>query len=166
MKKTLVLSIAVASVFFGCSAKSDAYRSDVYDTGSVNQQQSVKKIQITNVRYAKIAVDNTENKNLARTAGAVIGAAAGAIVGYNISGHSSTGGGVAGGAIGGVLGGVAGNAVDDKTIVDGVTLVYKVGKNEFSSTQVGKMCEYSVGEATMILTNSGETRIQPNSYCN
>jgi len=166
MKKILLLGSVAAVILAGCNAKSAPHRGDVYDESKVNQQQYVQNIVITKIMPVQVAIDNDENKDWAKTGGALIGATAGAIIGYNISGHSSVGGAAAGGAIGGVLGGAAGGAMaGNETIVNGVTLVYELDGYQYSSTQVGETCEYRTGNATMVVAG-GETRIQPNSSCN
>jgi len=165
MRKFLLIGAAAAFALSGCTTKGDQYRGDVYSTSGVNQQQSVQSIYITNVLPAQVAVDNSSNKNMAQVAGGVLGATAGAIIGYNITGHSSEKGAAAGAAIGGVAGAAAASQVGDTTLNEGVTLVYNLGGQTYSSTQVGRSCEYRTGNATMITTYSGETRIQPNSTC-
>ncbi|EHB0696738.1 hypothetical protein JYY24_004802, partial [Salmonella enterica subsp. enterica serovar Typhimurium] len=100
----------------------------------------------------------------AQTFGAVLGAVAGGVAGYNVKG-TSTLGAVAGGTGGAALGAAAGSLVSDKTIVEGVSLTYKEGTKVFTSTQVGKACQFTTGLAVLISTKDNETRIQPNATC-
>ncbi|MDS0093363.1 hypothetical protein QU614_24230, partial [Enterobacter hormaechei subsp. xiangfangensis] len=47
----------------------------------------------------------------------------------------------------------------------GVSLTYKDGTKLFTSTQVGKPCQFTTGLAVVISTKNNETRIQPNTTC-
>lgn len=53
-------------------------------------------------------------------------------------------GAVAGGAGGGALGAAAGSMVSDKSIVEGVSLTYKEGTKVYTSTQVGRACQFAL----------------------
>ena len=53
----------------------------------------------------------------------------------------------------------------DKTLVEGVSLTYKEGTKVYTSTQVGKECQFTTGLAVVITTTYNETRIQPNTKC-
>ncbi|MDA3045832.1 hypothetical protein OFO10_01515 [Campylobacter sp. VBCF_06 NA8] len=55
--------------------------------------------------------------------------------------------------------------LSDTKVIDAVTITYKEGKSLKSSTQAGRVCQYANGEALMISSYSGETRIQPNAVC-
>ena len=164
-KKTTLTTIILS--FFaltGCQSNADYLASDVYDTTQVNSKQETKTVTILSVLPAKIAVDNKANKEAAQTFGAVLGAVAGGIAGHNIksgSALSTAAGGVGGAAIGAA----AGSLVKDKTIVEGVSLSYKEGTKVYTSTQVGKTCQFTTGLAVMISTKENETRIQPNATC-
>jgi hypothetical protein len=71
-------------------------------------------------------------------------------------------GGVAGGA-GGVL---AGSMVNESSLVPGVLISYSEAGKIYTSAQVGKVCEFTPGEISlMVKTLSNETRIQPNAAC-
>ncbi|WP_460413844.1 hypothetical protein, partial [Staphylococcus aureus] len=59
----------------------------------------------------------------------------------------------------------AGSMVNDKTLVEGVSLTYKEGTKVYTSTQVGKECQFTTGLAVVITTTYNETRIQPNTKC-
>ncbi|EQC4396567.1 hypothetical protein ACY46J_001453, partial [Escherichia albertii] len=41
----------------------------------------------------------------------------------------------------------------------------KDGKKVYTSTQVGKQCQFTTGLAVVISTAYNETRIQPNATC-
>ena len=66
---------------------------------------------------------------------------------------------------GGAVGAAAGSMVNDKTLVEGVSLTYKEGTKVYTSTQVGKECQFTTGLAVVITTTYNETRIQPNTKC-
>ena len=42
---------------------------------------------------------------------------------------------------------------------------HKEGKKVYTSTQVGKQCQFTTGLAVVISTAYNETRIQPNAQC-
>lgn len=162
MKKIALFSATV--ILTGCAATGEQYGANVYKAGQVNSAQRVVTVDIFNVIPAKIEIDNAKNKQNAQAAGALIGALLGAAAANkNSSANNRTNNTGAGMAAGGVVGGVLGSGVSDKTLVDGVTITYKLDSQLLSSTQVGKLCEFSKGIAMMVSTNSNETRIQPNS---
>ena len=160
----LCVLAVTSSLISGCQSTGTDYAADVYDTTQLNSKQETKTVNIISVLPAKIKVDNKANKEAAQTFGAVLGAVAGGVVGYNVKG-TSTLGAVAGGAGGGALGAAAGSLVSDKTIVEGVSLTYKEDTKVFTSTQVGKACQFTTGLAVLISTKNNETRIQPNATC-
>ncbi|MCT4703575.1 hypothetical protein MUA02_17095 [Enterobacteriaceae bacterium H20N1] len=160
-----IAAIVFASVALaGCADNADKYAADVYQVGQLNSKQETKTVNIISILPAKVAVDNTANKNTARNMGAVVGALAGAVVGFN-TGSNSTLNAVAGGAGGGVVGSMASAGVKDTVMVDAVSLTYKEDTKVFTSTQVGKACQFSTGLAVVITTKADETRIQPNTTC-
>ncbi|ENF2592978.1 glycine zipper 2TM domain-containing protein [Salmonella enterica] len=158
------ISLLAVFVLSGCQSNADHLAADVYDTSLVNSKQETKMVTIISVLPAKISVDNKANKEAAKTFGAVLGAVAGGVAGHNTKSGSAlnTAAGAAGGA---ALGAAAGSLVKDKTIVDGVSLTYKEGTKVYTSTQVGKTCQFTTGLAAMISTKENETRIQPNATC-
>jgi outer membrane lipoprotein SlyB len=161
MKKIALFSAIV--ILTGCAATGEQYGANVYKAGQVNSAQSVQMVNVLGLVPAKIEVDNSKNKQNAQAAGALIGAILGAAAANkNSSANSRANNTGAGMAAGGVVGGVLGSGVSDKTLVDGVTITYKLNNQMLSSTQVGKICEFKVGDAMMVSTNSNETRIQPN----
>ena len=150
--------------FIRLSINADQYAADVYDAGQLNAKQETKTVNIISVLPAKVAVDNTANKQAAQTFGAILGAVVGGVAGHNVgsgSGLGTTAGAVGGGAVGAA----AGTLVKDKSIVEGVSLTYKEGTKVFTSTQVGKPCQFTTGLAVVISTKNNETRIQPNTTC-
>lgn len=158
----VLLSAAIAVV--GC-ATGEQHRADSYSADMVNTAQDVKPVTILALNPAKVQVDNAENKKKAQIGGAVVGALLGGAAGGTAKDKS--GAKVAGGAAaGGVVGAAAGSMVDDKVMVDGVSIIFKEdgkGKKPKTSTQVGKLCEFKVGDAFMFTTKTNETRIQPNN---
>lgn len=54
--------------------------------------------------------------------------------------------------------------VSDKVLVEGVTIAYSENGKMFTSTQVGKLCEYKSGDA-VVVTTQNETRVQANATC-
>ncbi|MHZ79082.1 hypothetical protein EAW09_24925, partial [Salmonella enterica subsp. enterica serovar Agona] len=122
------------SALSGCQSNADQYAADVYDAGQLNSKQETKTVNIISVLPAKVAVDNTQNKQAAQTFGAILGAVAGGVAGHNVG--SGSGLGTAAGAVGGgTVGAAAGTLVKDKSIVEGVSLTYKDGTKLFTSTQ-------------------------------
>ena len=171
MKKVIAVSI-IGSLLAGCNVTTDHLGADVYDTTELNTKQQTKTVNIISILPAKVAVDNSEAKNRAQTAGALlgsaIGAVGGAIAGDKYKGKSHSGavtGAVAGGVAGGTVGALAGGAVKDKLIVEGVRLTYKEGNDIYTSTQAGRACQFQPGTAVTITTKANETRIQPNAAC-
>lgn len=164
MKKTILALLMGSAVLAGCAPTGADLESNVYSGNQVNTKQEVSTVRIIGIMPAKVAINNDKQESLAQTAGTLLGAAVGSIIGY----QSSDAGALAGGVVGGTLGAVAGNAVDGKTLVEGVTLTYQTysqNPKTYSSTQVGRPCNYQIGIATMITTKYNETRIQPNANC-
>lgn len=156
-----IMSVLVLS---GCQSNADSYAADVYDTTQVNSKQETKTVNIISVLPAKVAVDNTQNKQAAQTFGAVLGAVAGGVVGHNAGSRSPLA--TAAGAVGGgAVGAAAGSLVKDKVLVEGVSLTYKEDTKIYTSTQVGRSCQFTTGLAVVITTKANETRIQPNATC-
>ncbi|MFQ3395720.1 glycine zipper 2TM domain-containing protein [Enterobacter mori] len=161
--KMAITAIFISGALSGCQSSADSYAADVYDTSNLNAKQETKTVNIISVLPAKVAVDNTANKNSAKAFGAIAGAVAGGVAGYNTSSSPwATLGGAAGG---GAVGAAAGSLVSDKTLVEGVSLSYKEGTKLYTSTQVGKTCQFAPGLAVMFSTKQNETRIQPNATC-
>ncbi|EGC0267537.1 hypothetical protein H8U31_001288 [Salmonella enterica] len=160
--KTSIAAVLVASfALTGCANNADSYAADVYQVDQLNNKQETKTVNIISVLPAKVAVDNTANKQSAQMVGSILGAIAGAALGY----QASDLGAAAAGAAGGTIGAVAGSAVKDKVMVEGVSLTYKEDTKVYTSTQVGKQCMFTTGTAVVITTKTNETRIQPNATC-
>jgi outer membrane lipoprotein SlyB len=161
MKKIALFSAIV--MLTGCAATGEQYGANVYKAGQVNSAQTVKMVNILGLIPAKIEVDNSKNKANAQVAGALIGALLGAAAANKNSSANSRANNMGAGVVGGgVLGGALASGVSDKSLVDGVTITYKLEDQMLSSTQVGKLCEFKSGQAMMVSTNNSETRIQPN----
>jgi len=157
---SLIACIAIT----GCSATGEQYQANVYKANQVNQVQKAKTVQILAVMPAKIEVDNTQGKQAAQMGGALLGAVLGAAAGNAATHHKAEA--TAGGAVGGgVVGAAAGGLVNDKKLVDGVSLTYIDEGNTLNSAQVGKLCEFQPGTAVVISTSPTETRVQPNTTC-
>jgi len=159
-----VVALCVSSLVSGCQATGENLGSNVYHADQVNSRQEAKTITIVAIMPAKVEIDNSKQKKTAQTIGLILGAVAGAAVGHSLGDQSATNMtiGAAGGA---AAGAAAGSMVDDKVLVDGVSITYNDSGKIFSSAQVGKMCEYVPGLAVVIATNASETRIQPNAIC-
>ncbi|MBD2824967.1 hypothetical protein [Xenorhabdus szentirmaii] len=165
IKSLCLTAIAATSIIIsGCQSNADAFAADVYDTTQLNGKQETKTINIISVLPAKIAVDNKSNRNAAQTFGAILGAVAGGIVAFT-TGAGTQAGMVAGAVGGGALGAAAGSMVKDKVLVEGVSLTYKEKSKIHTSTQVGRVCQFTRGLAVVISTKANETRIQPNMVC-
>ena len=73
---------------------------------------------------------------------------------------------IVGGVAGGAAGAMAGSLVNDTTLVPGVLIGYSENGKIFTSAQVGRTCEFKIGEISlMVMMLSNETRIQPNATC-
>lgn len=156
---------STAILIAGCVTTTGAqHRADVFKADQVNQTQEVKVVKIMAVSAAQIEVDNTEAKKNTQLGGAIIGAVLGASVTGNkktVSGASAAQGAIGGGA----LGVAAGSMVSDKALVEGVSLTYMHEGKLLNSAQVGRACEFEIGEAIMVSGVKNETRIQPNAKC-
>ncbi|TJF26290.1 glycine zipper 2TM domain-containing protein [Escherichia coli] len=163
-KSITIIMLCLSAGISGCQSNADEYAADVYEANQLNSKQETKTVNIISVLPAKVAVDNTANKQAAQTFGAILGAVAGGVAGHNVGAGSNLG--TAAGAVGGgAVGAAAGTLVKDKSIVEGVSLTYKDGTKMFTSTQVGKSCQFTPGLAVVISTKNNETRIQPNASC-
>ncbi len=162
MKKNLIALALVTSVaLVGCQSTGEQYKASTYKADQVNQRQEAKTVNIIAVVPSKIEIDNTESKETAMKAGAILGGIAGALIGGG-GGRYNYGAGALGG---GLVGAGAGSMVSDKKLVDGVTLTYSENKKIFTSTQVGLNCEFKPGIALVVMTTTNETRVQPNATC-
>lgn len=162
-----MVKLGILALFFGaligCAATGENLRSNVYTAAQVNSAQEAKAIEIISVLPAQIEIDNSKQKQQAQVGGAMLGALGGGL-GGGLGGLSSLG--TAGTTVGGaVVGGAAGSLVPDKRLVEGVTIAFSEGGRIFTSTQVGRQCEFHVGTAVVVSTTQNETRIQPNATC-
>ncbi|VVP61673.1 hypothetical protein PS870_06412 [Pseudomonas fluorescens] len=161
LKKTLAV-IALATLVAGCQSTGEQYQADVFDASQVNTKQAAKTVTIISVTPAKIKVSNESNRKAATLVGGLIGAVGGGALGAGHNRDTALIGGVAGGA----TGALAGSMVNDTTLVPGVLLGYSEAGKIYTSTQVGKPCEFAPGKISlMVQMLSNETRIQPNATC-
>ncbi|MBH3430449.1 hypothetical protein I5S59_22100 [Pseudomonas alkylphenolica] len=156
------LALTVVAALVGCQATGEQYQSDVFDASQVNTQQEAKTVKIITVSPTKIKVSNEKNQKAAMMVGGVLGALGGAALGAGKNTDTAIIGGVAGGG----AGALAGSMVNDTSLVPGVLIGYSENGKIFTSAQVGRPCDYKVGEISlMVMTMSNETRIQPNASC-
>lgn len=162
MKKLMLCTLS-ALALAGCANDGSVYRSDVYTAGQVNQAQEVKVVRIISVMPARVAIGNSSGRSEGLQVGAILGALAGAAVGATVSNSSDAV--VAGTIAGGALGGLGGRAASGKAqnLVDGVQITFRMGDKIYNSAQVGRVCEFRVGDAVMVSPSPNETRIQPNN---
>jgi hypothetical protein len=66
---------------------------------------------------------------------------------------------------GGTIGNSTGLMVLDKVVVDGVSITYSDNQKIVTSSQTGRVCEFSPGQSRLIETDDNETRIQSNATC-
>lgn len=161
---SLSITTAVSAVILSSCANGSQYAGNVYKSGQVNQQQEAKTVKILAVLPAKVEVDNAEGKKNAQIIGGLLGAIGGAVAGNELADNKPDGilvGGVGGGA----TGIAAGSLVNDKVLVDGVSIAYTYKGKTLNSVQVGKKCEFTPGTAILITTEKNEARIQPNATC-
>lgn len=156
------IAVSLAGIILaGCTAPGQENRANVYDVNQINRPQQVDSILITMLAPAQIEVANERNRKTAQIGGALLGIVAGGIIGANVNSSAALGMGA-----GGVAGaGVASMIEPEKVLVNGVTITYSIQGKHFSSTQVGRICEYNLGPAQLIQTSSGETRVQANTTC-
>lgn len=158
--KWLVGLIFPVVALAGC-ATGEQYAANAYTAGQVNTKQKATPINIIAVLPAKVKVENKQGKQAAMIAGGILGALAGGAIGNATGGTNTTTGAVAGAGVGAA----AGALVPGDVLVDGVTITYTEKAGTFSSTQVGKMCEFRAGKSVLISMSQNETRIQPNAEC-
>ncbi len=163
MKAQKIITVLAIIVMSGCAATGENLKGNVYKAGQVNAAQEARGIKILKLMPAQVEVDNSQQKQQAQVVGGVLGALAGGLGGG--LGRIGTGGTVATTAGGAALGVAAGSLVADKVLVEGVTIAYSENGKMFTSTQVGRLCEYKLGDAVVVSTGQNETRVQPNATC-
>lgn len=163
MKAQKIITVFAIIVMSGCAATGENLKGNVYKAGQVNTVQEARGIKILKLMPAQVEVDNSQQKQQAQVVGGVLGALAGGLGGG--LGRIGTGGTVATTAGGAALGVAAGSLVSDKVLVEGVTIAYSENGKMFTSTQVGRLCEYKLGDAVVVSTGQNETRVQPNTTC-
>lgn len=162
MNKMVIIAVVIGLT--GCAATGENLKGNVYKAGQVNTTQNARGIKILKLMPAQVEVDNAQQKKQAQIAGGVLGALAGGLGGGfgGLGAAATTGTTVAGGAVGVA----AGSMVSDKVLVQGVTIAYSENNAMFTSTQVGQLCEFKLGDAVLVsAANQNETRIQPNAAC-
>ena len=159
--------IALSSVFLfcltlsACTTTGDKYRASSYRATQVNQKQAAEVIEIIAILPAQVEVDNSEAQKKRQILGAILGAAGGAAIGNAVGGNNTA----AGGLLGGAAGAVVASTTENTVLVEGVTLTFVQDSKTYSSSQVGRACEFKPGRAIMISMRADETRIQPNNSC-
>jgi outer membrane lipoprotein SlyB len=161
----VVLSILSLSLLMigGCvmTTTGDKYRATSYRAAQVNQKQAADVIEIIAILPAQVEVDNSEAQKNRQILGALLGAAGGAAIGNAVGGSNTA----AGGLLGGAAGAVVASTTENTVLVEGVTITFVQDAKTYSSSQVGRTCEFKPGRAIMISMRADETRIQPNNSC-
>ena len=162
-KRELVLSTVIlfCLTISACTTTGDKYRASSYRSTQVNQKQAAEVIEIIAILPAQVEVDNTEAQKKRQILGAILGAAGGAAIGNAVGGNNTA----AGGLLGGAAGAVVASTTENTVLVEGVTLTFVQDSKTYSSSQVGRACEFKPGRAVMISMRADETRIQPNNSC-
>lgn len=159
-----LFAISSLAVLAACQQPGADLAANVYQADQVNQSQDAKIINILSLSPAKVEVSNAQNQHTAQVVGGLLGAVGGGLLGGNI-GHGGTGNVVGGAALGGVGGAAAGSLVPGQVLVEGVTIGYTEAGALHTSTQVGDMCQFKMGQAMVVTTQANETRVQPNAIC-
>ncbi|MCE3121601.1 hypothetical protein LT612_00460, partial [Escherichia coli] len=90
-KSITIIMLCLSAGISGCQSNADEYAADVYEANQLNSKQETKTVNIISVLPAKVAVDNTANKQAAQTFGAILGAVAGGVAGHNVGTGSNLG---------------------------------------------------------------------------
>ena len=158
------LGFGVSLWLAGCATPGGNLAPNVYNAGEVDQRMEARIVTILTVTPAKVEVSNEQNRQSAQLLGGLLGAIGGGVLGNSTS-HSEMGGTLLGGTAGGAVGLGAGSLVESKTLVDGVSLAYEDSGHTYNSAQVGRVCEFAPGKATVIVEGPSKTRVQPNAAC-
>lgn len=164
VRKSALIVLSASFLLAGCQQPGAGIQPNVYSANQVNRAQKANVVKILAVMKAKVAVVDHRRQRAARIIGALLAGAAGAAIGSSISGGYGPAG-AAGGAVGLVGGAAAGSLVSDKILVPGVNLTYEFDGHTLNSVEVGKACSFQPGQAVMVSTGPGVTRIQPNATC-
>jgi outer membrane lipoprotein SlyB len=157
-------AISSFALLTACQQPGADLAANVYQADQVNQSQDAKIITILSLSPAKVEVNNAQNQHTAEVVGGLLGAVGGGLLGGNV-GSGNAGNVVGGAALGGIGGAAAGSLVPGQVLVPGVTIGYSEEGALHTSTQVGELCEFRMGEAMVVTTQANETRVQPNSIC-
>jgi outer membrane lipoprotein SlyB len=163
-----VLMVSASLLLFGCQNAGEDMKGNVYKMGQGNVGHEAKVINILALAPAQLEADNSQQKKGAEVLGGLLGAVGGGVAGNKLAGNGNrTGGTIIGAAGGGAGGALLGSMVSDKTLVDGVsiTFTYEATDKTDNAGQVGKLCEYKLGKAILVVTGPNQYRIQPNSTC-
>lgn len=148
----------------GCQSNANNHAANVYQTNQLNTKQKTKTVNIISILPAKVAVNNSQNKQNAQAFGALIGAVAGSVISHNVK--SSSNSKTTASAVGSkAVSAAASSIVNNKTLVKSVSLTYKKSTKVYTSTQVSKKCQFTTSLAVVITTTYNKTRIQPNTKC-
>ncbi|MGI9392186.1 MAG: hypothetical protein ACR2N8_01430 [Parvibaculales bacterium] len=144
----------------GCVKLGTGLRSDEYSAVDINKRQEVIELEIISVKKAKVVLDDIRKLEVGKLFGSLVGAAIGSAVGNRSDNEGEA-------IIAGIVAGrdIASNLADRKSVIDGVSIVYRQGNKNFSSAQLGRPCEYKAGKAFIISGDREETRVQPNAVC-
>lgn len=163
--RAIALALGISTLCLslqGCVTAGQEFQADVFDSSQVNTKQEAKTVRILTVSPAKVKVTNEQNRQRAQLIGGILGAATGIAVGYNNQRNQEVGGALAGGA----MGAAAGTLVPGTVLVDGVLLGYSLEGKIYTSTQIGRPCQFALGQISLMVTMlTNETRIQPNATC-
>lgn len=148
-----------SSPLAGCQKAGNTLEPNVYSAHSLNTPQQVKRIEILSLTPARVEVDNSRNRQNIQIASGVLGAVLGGVIGSN-QGETTIGT-----AAGGAAGAGAASMMHDKKLVDGVSITYSYEGTTLNAIHVGRMCGYTPGPATALITGPSTIRIQPNTTC-
>lgn len=152
MRSIVVLFLLLS----GCSNLGGEARPDSFDEGMVNRLQVIRIIDIKHVSKSHMIIDHRRAPapSIQSRTSFVTELV---MLPFNVTSVMATGSPI------------TGRTSHDGEIVDAVGIDYIDRTDGYSpllrSTQVGKVCEYKNGFAELVKTESGETRIQPNSRC-
>jgi len=163
MRALSIICVIPVLALSACATPGEENRADSYTADQVNARQEAKVVNILAILPAKVQVSNAQNQRAAQIGGALLGAGLGVGLGAGVGGTAGLGAlaGVGGAGVG--VG--AGSLVPGKVMVQGVSLTYVEDGHTFNSAQVGKLCEFKLGQAIMVQTAPNVTRIQPNTAC-